>query len=75
MFTARIFLEPFHPVVLFYSDYQNSSLRRISISLILNSGRADARGSTVSGSGMLLHRGQQLSTHPLELLPSSPIPQ
>jgi len=41
----------------------------------INSDRADARGLTVSGSGMLLHRGQQLSACPLELLPPSCIPQ
>jgi len=41
----------------------------------INSDRADARGLTASGGGMLLHRGQQLSTRPLELLLPSRIPQ
>ena len=36
---------------------------------------AQAQGSTASGGGMLLHHGQQLSSHPLEPLPSSRIPQ
>ena len=34
----------------------------------IDSDRADIRGLTASGGGMLLHRGQQLSAHPLELL-------
>jgi len=41
----------------------------------INSDRADARGLTASGSGMLLHRGQKLSARPLELLLPSRILQ
>jgi len=41
----------------------------------IDSDRADARGLTASGAGMIfLHCGRQLSAHPLESLPSSPIP-